>query len=267
MMTSLNQYVNLGIITLALSLSACDSKSASSSKDANLDGKAQATQSPAGKANKASDPTKTADGNTLRLQGSMQVNAGVGELELKSFATVVDANLGEKTAKLLGTTQGQKSLSDAKTSLGGKGANAVTSNDVQDMANAMAGRTVYTSQANHIEIIESYGITLDAKSEMKGGARVTLNLRFSEKDMKLVDGKLEYYPNSESYSESYMKKITAAEVAIDKLERKDDKTFVMLGSFNVSGLKAGVLAKKLKGEILDSVTGKFDFQEVPIRGK
>ena len=208
-----------------------------------------------------------ADGNTLRLQGTMQVNAGEGEQALQSYATVVDPKLGEKTAARLGTSQGQKALADGNASIGAKSGVKVSSSDVQDMANAMAGRTMYTSQANHIDIIKSYGITLDAKSAAKPGARVQLSLRFSDKDMKLADGKLEFYPDSGKYAESYQKKITPAEVTIDKFERKDDKTFVISGSFKVANLKAGVLAKDLKGKTLDAVSGRFDFQEVPIRGK
>jgi len=186
---------------------------------------------------------------------------------LQSYATVVDPKLGEKAAARLGTAQGQKALADGNASIGAKSGVSVSSSDVQDMANAMAGRTVYTSQANHIEIINSYGITLDAKSPAKPGVRVQLSLRFSDKDMTLTDGKLEFYPDSGKYAESYQKKITPAEVTIDKLERKDEKTFVISGSFKVADLKAGVLAKELKGKTLDSVSGRFDFQEIPIRGK
>ena len=215
----------------------------------------------------AAQPSHAADGNVLRLQGTIQVNAGQGDQVLQSHATVVDAKLGEKTAARLGTAEGQKSVADANARLGGNGAPAATSNDVQDMANAMAGRTVYTSQASHMAIINSYGITLDAKSAEKSGVRTQLSLRFSDKDMKLIDAKVEFYPDSSKSSESYATKIKASDVTIDKLERKGDKTFVLSGSFKASDLKAGVLAKQLKGKTLASVSGRFDFQEVPIRAK
>lgn len=215
-------------------------------------------------------PTTTADGNTLRLQGSIKVNAGDGEQALQSHATVVDAKLGEKTAARLGTAAGQKSVADAnarvQAAAGSQGAPSATITDVQDMANTMAGRTVYTSQAQHIDIIKSYGFTLDAKSSTNPGVRVQLTLRLSDSDMKLIDGKLEFYPDSSSSYESYVKKITPADVTIDKLERRDDKTFVMSGSFKVAELKAGALAKGLKGKVLNGVSGSFDFQEIPIRG-
>ncbi|MEZ5717750.1 MAG: hypothetical protein R3E55_04570 [Burkholderiaceae bacterium] len=89
-----------------------------------------------------------ADGNTLRLQGTMQVNAGEGEQALQSHATVVDPRLGEKAATRLGTAQGQQSLADANASIGAKSGVKVSSSDVQAMANAMAGRTVYTNERN-----------------------------------------------------------------------------------------------------------------------
>ena len=256
-------HANLGVVALAIALTACG-KSEEAVAPGAAPAATQAAPSPA--APPAALP-KTADGNTLRLQGTIQVNAGEGEQALQSYATVVDPKLGEKAAARLGTAQGQKALADGNASIGAKSGVSVSSSDVQDMANAMAGRTVYTSQANHIEIINSYGITLDAKSPAKPGVRVQLSLRFSDKDMTLTDGKLEFYPDSGKYAESYQKKITPAEVTIDKLERKDEKTFVISGSFKVADLKAGVLAKELKGKTLDSVSGRFDFQEIPIRGK
>ena len=256
-------HASLGVITLALALTACG-KSEETTAPGAAPSATQAAPSPAAP---PAAPPKVADGNTLRLQGTIQVNAGEGEQALQSYATVVDPKLGEKAAARLGTAQGQKALADGNASIGAKSGVSVSSSDVQDMANAMAGRTVYTSQANHIEIINSYGITLDAKSPAKPGVRVQLSLRFSDKDMTLTDGKLEFYPYSGKYAESYQKKITPAEVTIDKLERKDEKTFVISGSFKVADLKAGVLAKELKGKTLDSVSGRFDFQEIPIRGK
>lgn len=261
MTTTLNRPNRLrtlaGLTALAAALAGCG-------KNNDMVGAAMAQ--PAAAQNGSTSQT-TPDGNTLRLQGTMQVNAGQGEQALQSHATVVDAKLGEKTAARLGTAEGQKSLADANARVGGKGAPTATSKDVQDMANAMAGRTVYTSQARHLEIIKSYGITLDAKSPAQPGVRAQLSLTFSDKDMKPTGGKIEFYPDSAKSTESYMKKIQPSDVTIDKLERKDDKTFVMSGSFKATDLKAGVLAKALKGKTLASISGRFDFQEVPIRGQ
>lgn len=245
-----------GLTALAAALAGCG-------KNNDMVGAAMAQPAAAQKGGTSQTP----DGNTLRLQGTMQVDAGQGTQALQSHATVVDAKLGEKTAARLGTAEGQKSVADANARVGGKGGPTATSKDVQDMANAMAGRTVYTSQAMHLEIIKSYAITLDAKSPAQPGVRMQLSLTFSDKDMKPTGGKVQFYPDSAKSRESYMKKIQPSDVTIGKLERKDDNTFVISGSFKATDLKAGVLAKALKGKTLASVSGRFDFQEVPIRGQ
>ena len=208
------------------------------------------------------DPTKTADGNTLRLQGTMQVDAGEGAVPMRSMATVVDAQLGEKTAAKLGTAQGQQALDNANASVQSK----VSGSDLQELANSMAGRTIYTSQATHIDVIKAYGVSLDAKSDTKGGPRMQVNLTLSERDMALSAATVEFYPDGGKSFESYKKKISPADVTIEKIERKDDKTLVLSGSFKATDLPAAALAKSLKGQTLASVSGRFDFQEVPIRG-
>lgn len=211
----------------------------------------------------------TADGNTLRLQGSMQVDLGQGPQTLQSFATVVDAQLGEKMAARLESAEGQKKLADAngsvQDSMGAKGTPKVTSSDLQDMANSMAGRTVYTSQAMHMPIINGYTVTLDARSPTAPGIRTALHLTLSDKSLAVTSAKLEFYPESKSFGEFYVKKLGPDAVTITKLERKDDTTFAMSGSFKATDLPAGVLAKTLKGQTLASIAGQFDFQEVPIR--
>lgn len=210
----------------------------------------------------------TPDGNTLRLQGTMEVDAGQGKLALRSMATVIDAQLGEKTAAKLGTAQGQQALGSANASVqapGGGSKPQVTGSDIQELANSMAGRTMYSSQAMYLEIIKAYGVTLDAKSDAKGGPRIQLNLTLSENDLKLTAAKASFYPDGTKSFESYEKKLQISDVTLDKLERKDDKTLVIAGSFTATELPAGVVAKQLKGQTLASVSGKFDFQEVPIR--
>ncbi len=212
--------------------------------------------------------TETPDGNTLRLQGTMQVDAGEGTVPMRSMATVIDAKLGEKTAARLGTAEGQQALSNANASVNTPGNGArpqVSGSDIQDLANSMAGRTMYSSQATHIAVIKAYGVSLDAKSDTKGGPRMQLNLTLSETDLTLSAATVEFYPDNGKSFESYKKKIPVSDVTIDKLERKDDKTLVLSGSFKAADLPAAVLAKSLKGQTLASVSGRFDFQEVPIR--
>jgi len=200
------------------------------------------------------------DGNTYREQGTMKVDAGQGVQQLRSMATIIDPKLGEKTAAKLGTTDGQKKLADATA-----GAPQVTGADIQDTANQFAGRTMYSSQAMHAKIINAYSIELDAKTQGEGGVRMKVVLTVSDKDLSPQSAKLEYFPDASNQMQSYQKKIPISDITIDKLERKDDKTFAISGSFKATDLPAGVLAKELKGKTLATVSGQFDFAEVNVR--
>lgn len=208
----------------------------------------------------AASAPKIAEGNTEREQGSIQVDVGQGMQMLRSMATVIDPKLGEKTAARLGTAEGQKKLADATAK-----APQVTASDIQATANQFAGRTVYSSQAMHMEIIKAYIIEMDAKSQGDKGARMKVNLVFSDTDLALQRGTLEYYPDAGKRTESYKKKILPSDITLDKLERKDDKTFVVSGSFKAIDLPADVLAKDLKGKTLTNISGRFDFTEMPVR--
>ncbi|MBU1352166.1 MAG: hypothetical protein KKB95_09770 [Gammaproteobacteria bacterium] len=260
-------WTTAGLAVLAATLTGCGKNDEAQSAGAAAapakiaaDVKAAATKTSAAA---QGDSNKTADGNTLRLQGTMQVDAGQGAVPMRSMATVIDAKLGEKTAAKLGTAQGQQALDSANASAQAK----VSGSDIQDLANSMAGRTMYTSQATHIDVIKAYGVSLDAKSDTKGGPRMQVNLTLSETDMALSAATVEFYPDGGKLFESYKKKISPADVTIEKIERKDDKTLVLSGSFKATDLPAAVLAKSLKGQTLASVSGRFDFQEVPIRSK
>ena len=260
-----------GLLSTALALSACGKNEppvTSATTPAVV--AAVAGAATAATATPATEPKKRTDGNTEREQGTMQVDAGNGMQSLRAMATVIDPKLGEKTAARLGTSEGQKSLADANVSVPASmdvsGTPKVTTNDIQDMANSFAGRTVYSSQAMHAKIINAYVIELDAKSNSEPSVRMKVAFNVSEKDLTLQSAKLEYYPNADKRTQSFVKKkLALTDLTIDKLERKDENTFVVSGSFKGTDLEPGVLAKELKGQTLASVSGRFDFSEVPIR--
>ena len=116
-----------------------------------------------------------------------------------------------------------------------------------------------------VELLKSYVVTLDARSDVKTGPRMQLSLTLSEKDLKLTAATAEFYPDGNKTFEGYKKKLQPTDVTLDKIERKDDTTLVLSGSFNATELPAGVLAKTLKGQTLAALSGSFDFQEVNIR--
>ena len=266
-----NRIAAFSVLSAALVLSGCGkSEPSASSATTPAVVAAVAGAGATAAASPAAGSKKLADGNTEREQGTMQVDAGNGMQSLRSMATVIDPKLGEKTAARLGTSAGQKTLADANVSvpasMGVSGTPKVTTNDIQDMANSFAGRTVYSSQAMQAGIINAYVIELDAKSSSEPGVRMKVAFNVSDKDLTLQSAKLEYYPDANKRTQSFVKKkLALTDLTIDKLERKDEKTFVVSGSFKATDLEPGVLAKELKGQTLANVSGRFDFAEVPIR--
>ncbi|MGP1683826.1 MAG: hypothetical protein ACTS8S_16025 [Giesbergeria sp.] len=109
-------------------------------------------------------------------------------------------------------------------------------------------------------------IELDAKSPTKPGVRTGINLVVSDKALTLKSASLSCHPDAGKQMQSYVKKKMAlTDITIDKLERKDENTFVISGSVKTTDLAPGVLAKELKGKTIASISGRFDFSEVPIR--
>ena len=266
-----NRIAIFSVISTALALSGCGkSEPTPSSATTPAVVAAAAGAAATAAASPAAQSKKLAEGNTEREQGTMEIDAGSGMQSLRSMATVIDPKLGEKAAARLGTSEGQKTLADANASvpasMGVSGTPKVTTNDIQDMANSFAGRTVYSSQAMHAKIINAYVIELDAKSTSEPGVRMNVAFNVSEKDLTLQSAKLEYYPDAGKRTQSFVKKkLALTDLTIDKLERKDENTFVVSGSFKATDLEPGVLAKDLKGQTLPVISGRFDFAEVPIR--
>ncbi|MBU1817572.1 MAG: hypothetical protein KKB08_12555, partial [Gammaproteobacteria bacterium] len=88
-------WTTAGLAVLAATLTGCGKNDEAQSAGAAAvpakvaaDVKAAATKTSAAA---QGDSNKTADGNTLRLQGTMQVDAGQGAVPMRSMATVIDA--------------------------------------------------------------------------------------------------------------------------------------------------------------------------------
>ncbi|MEO8281115.1 MAG: hypothetical protein ABI564_15560 [Ideonella sp.] len=203
-----------------------------------------------------------------RLQGTMEIDVGNGPVTMRSVATLIDADLGAKTAARLKSAEGQKSLADAKNRMQSSGSSAagkVTAADIQALADSSAGKTVYSSEAIHLKIINAYGITLDAKAP--DGSRAQLSMRLGDKNLSVQDAKFSYIPDAKRLTQEFVspKKGDPVQVKIDKIERVGDKGFAISGSFTATNLGPGVLAKDLTGKSIAKASGRFDFQEVALR--
>lgn len=199
-----------------------------------------------------------------RVQGTIQLDIGQGPASYRSLATKVDDDLGKKTAERLGSSAGQDDLANAKAKVGG-GAN-VSSKDIQELADAFAGKTLYTSEMRSLSIIhqrqlELAGIAAD-------GRRTTLTISFPMDSDTPTGAKLEFVPDGKKRMQAFESDRNANEtvqVTLDRFEHVNDDTLSIAGSFKADTLSPTILAKDLAGQTITGASGTFDFTEVHVR--
>lgn len=241
----MTKHTRLSILLTALCLAACGG----GSSDAVAAGPATATNT--------MEPNQ-------RLQGTIELDVGHGAIAYRSLATTVSADLGKQAKERLASSDGQRALADANDRL--KGNVKVDASDVQDLADAFAGRTLYTSELRDIDIVKRRSVTLSGKSST--GASVSLTLSLDMADNRLQTAVLEYVPDGKQQTQSFTSKgkdAGAAEVTIDRFEKVNDDTWAITGRFTAGPLVPGVLAKKLAGQSIAEATGRFDIAEVHVR--
>jgi hypothetical protein len=97
---------------------------------------------------------------------------------------------------------------------------------------------------------------------------VALALELDEKSLAPVSASVSYYPDSKDLFNNFKTgKKAPATVRIEKIERVGDKVFAVSGSFSAADLEPGVMSKKLQGQTLPAVSGRFAFTEVPVLDK
>ena len=222
----------------------------------------------ADKASAATNDAKPA-GDALkpneRVQGTIQLDVGNGTTSFRSIATKIPDDLGKTAAARMGTAEGQKDLAGANATVGGGRVN-VSAQDVQDMANAFAGRTIYTSEMMslsiaNLRIVDLSGVATD-------GRKARLSIRFAMDSDTPTGANLEYVPDGKKRTQSFEtrgKDKGSVQVTLDRYELVDDKTLSIAGSFKAAKLTPGVMAKELAGQEVTNASGSFDFTEVNIR--
>jgi hypothetical protein len=214
----------------------------------------------------ASAQEKLAPGSTQRVQGSIHADAGRGMVELTSRATTLPDNLGQQAAARLQTSEGQAAVQKGDARAKAATGRGVSAGDVQAIADHYAGKTVYDSTMRSVKVIARYLLTLDAKAA--GGPRVALALELDEKTLAPVSASVSYYPDSKDLFNNFKTgKKAPATVRIEKIERVGDKVFAVSGSFSAADLQPGAMSKKLQGQTLPAVSGRFAFTEVPVLDK
>ena len=214
----------------------------------------------AGAASNGNAPLKPGE----RVQGTIQLDIGNGAASFRSLATKIDDDLGKKTAERLGSNSGQKELANAKSKVGG-GAN-VSSQDIQELADSFAGKTIYTSQMNSLSIINERQVTMDGIAA--DGRRIILTISFPMDSDTPKGAKLEYVPDGRKRMQSFESDRRAndrVQVTLDRFERVNDDTLSIAGTFKAEKLSPTILAKDLAGQEVNGASGSFDFTEIHVR--
>lgn len=199
-----------------------------------------------------------------RVQGTIQLDIGDGAAPFRSLATKIDDDLGKKTAERLGNAEGQRDLDNAKSKVGG-GAN-VSSQDIQELADSFAGKTIYTSEMHSLSIINQRQVGLTGISA--DGRRATLTIAFPMDSDTPTGAKLEYTPNGKKQMQSFesnRKADDSVQVTLERFEHVDDDTLSIAGSFKADKLSPTILAKDLAGQEVVGASGSFDFAEINVR--
>lgn len=247
-------------LTCACSKPAADPASTSNAID-HLVATADSASAAASEAKPAGDALEP----NQRVQGTIQLDIGNGAAAFRSIATKIPDDLGKTTAARLGSAAGQKDLASANAKVGGGHAN-VSAQDVQDMANSFAGRTMYTSEMNSLAIANLRIVGLSGVDA--NGRKTTLNIKFPMDSDTPSAANLEYVPDGKKrtqWFETDRKSDASVEVTLDRFERVDDKTLSIAGSFKANKLVPGVLSRELAGQEIPGASGSFDFTEVNIR--
>lgn len=198
-----------------------------------------------------------------RMQGTLELDLGTGLQRYRSVATVVDANLGAVAAERLATADGQAALDRANAQTGGKV--TVNAAQVQELANAMAGKTFAQAELREIAIIKTRRATLTGTAA--DGSQVTLGIDFPLDSDVPTGASLEYIPDGKRVTQSFTSTEDGGPVSVtlERFDAIDARTWRISGHFTSGPLKPGVLAKPLAGQQIDGASGRFDIDELVLK--
>lgn len=198
-----------------------------------------------------------------RLQGTITLDVGGGARTYRVIATKLADDLGKQAAARLGSAQGKAALEKANARAGGKA--TVSTSDVQELADAFAGKTMYSAQVRSIDILERQQVSIEG--EAADGSRVTLGFSLPIGGDEVLDASIEYRPDRKRAMEDFRARSRDGfvRVTLERLQRDEPRTWSVTGSFDATDLKPGALAKKLAGRSIVRAAGRFDVAELHVR--
>ena len=198
-----------------------------------------------------------------RLQGTITLDVGEGPRSYRVIATKLADDLGKRAAARLGSAEGKAALDKANTRTGGKV--QVAASDVQELADAFAGKTMYSAELRTIDIIKRQQMTIEG--EAADGSRVVLDISLPIGGDEVVDASLAYRPDARRRTDEFNLRLRDGGMRVDfeRLQRDDARSWSVAGSFEATNMKPGVLAKGLVGRSIERATGRFDVTELHVR--
>lgn len=198
-----------------------------------------------------------------RVQGTITLDIGHGPRTYRVIATKLADDLGKQAAERLASTEGKAVLERANARVGGTA--EVKASDVQDIADAFAGKTIYAAEVRTIDIVKRQHVSIEG--EAADGSRVTLGFALPIGGDDVLDAWLEYRPDRKRAMEDFRARSRdgAMRLVLERLQRDAAQTWSASGTFDATNLQPGVLAKKLAGRSIGHAIGRFDVAELHVR--
>ena len=199
-----------------------------------------------------------------RLQGTITLDLGDGPRTYRVLATKIADDLGQRAAERLASKDGKAALDKANARVGGPA--KVGASDVQALADAFAGRTMYSAQVRSIEIVRREQVSIEGVAT--DGSKVTLGFSLAIGGDEVLDPTLEYQPAGKRVADRFEAKSRKGgelRLALDRLQRRSADSWSIAGSFDAADLQPGVLAKGLAGQTLPRASGRFDITDLHVR--
>ncbi|RYD15679.1 MAG: hypothetical protein EOP90_06945 [Lysobacteraceae bacterium] len=180
------------------------------------------------------------------------------------LATKIADDLGQRAAERLARSDGKAALEEANARVGG--AARVGASDVQAIADAFAGKTIYSAQMRTVDIVRRQLVSIEG--EATDGSKVTLGFSLAIGGDEVIDPTLEYRPAGKRVADRFEAKSRKGgdlQLELDRLERSSADTWSVAGRFEAKDMRPGVLAKGLAGQTLPRASGRFDISELHVR--
>src|SRR5690606_23062139 len=137
--------------------------------------------------------------------------------------------------------------------------------DVQALADAFAGKTMYSAQVRTIDIIKRQQVTIEG--EAADGSRVVLDISLPVGGDEVVDASLAYRPDARRRTDEFNLRLRdgGRGVGFGRLHRDEERRWSVTGSCVDTNMKRGVMTKGLSGRSIERASRRFDVTELQVR--